>query len=356
MSVSSINSTTGSMAAAAATLQAQAVQYANNFNNLQNAVSSGNVKEAQKALASFTKDTAIASANGFDPMSQSTALRQDFSALKKAISIGDLRSAATTLSLLKKDLSTPVQKTSAAAKTSSDLQGLASAVNSGSADATKKALAAFSIDVALAATTPSSRNSAAAVVKDIRAIQSAISSGDSKATSIAFQKSWPELTSFAQSPLVFPTSENGAAQLSVSSSSQAVLQNMRTAVLQGQSNSADGTPFAPTPDMMLGSRGITIPPGAALNLSRTNSAEQIVNSAVLSAKIGANATAGANSAASAIPASAAVGANNSGNSGGTPFAPTPEMLLGSKGMTIPPGADLKISANPFLLKGLTIAS
>jgi hypothetical protein len=32
------------------------------------------------------------------------------------------------------------------------------------------------------------------------------------------------------------------------------------------------------------------------------------------------------------------------------------LLLGSRGMTIPPGADLKLPANPFLLKGLTIAS
>ena len=35
---------------------------------------------------------------------------------------------------------------------------------------------------------------------------------------------------------------------------------------------------------------------------------------------------------------------------GTPFAPTPELLLGTKGMSIPAGAQLRFANNPILLQ------
>jgi hypothetical protein len=38
------------------------------------------------------------------------------------------------------------------------------------------------------------------------------------------------------------------------------------------------------------------------------------------------------------------------NLDGTAFAPTPELMLGSKGISIPPGAELQFSNNPILLR------
>ena len=56
MSVSTINATTGSMAVGAAIVQAQAVQYANHFADLQKAVGSGDLKQAKEALSVFQRD------------------------------------------------------------------------------------------------------------------------------------------------------------------------------------------------------------------------------------------------------------------------------------------------------------
>ena len=280
MSVSTINATTGSMAAAAAVLQAQAVQYSNHFATLQNAVSSGNLGEARQALSVFQRDSAVASLNGYDPVNQTAALRQNFSALKKALTLGDIRTAQSSLSTLQKEMTLSEKQVGANGGASADLQTLDTAIQQGNLPFAKKALAAFSKDVALnsagnsAGGTNGSKgavplNSGSKAIRDIRSLQVAISSGDQQKTSTTYIKVRPELASFAQGPLVFPTSEAAVTRLSVNTSTQAVLQSMAAIVFNGLSDKSDGTSFAPTPELLLGSKGITIPPGADLPISRT---------------------------------------------------------------------------------------
>ena len=95
MSVSRINATSGTMAAAAAVAQAQAVQYANHFAELHNAIDAGDLGAARKALSEFQRDSAIATANGFDPVNQTSALRREFSGIRKALLKGDIKTAQT---------------------------------------------------------------------------------------------------------------------------------------------------------------------------------------------------------------------------------------------------------------------
>jgi hypothetical protein len=263
MSVSSIHATTGTMAAAAAVFQAQAVQYSNHF---------GDLGEARRALSVFQKDSAVALANGYDPINQTAVLRQDFSTLKKALSKGDIRLAQATLSTLKKDLGLAQKEAGAATQASADLQALGVAVKAGNLPFAKTALASFGKNLALASANRNQGqaplNSSSREVQDIRSLQVAIASGDSKNTSTTFIKLRPELASFAQSPLVFPTSGAAVTKLSVNTSTQAVLQSMAAAVFDGTSSNSDGTSFAPTPELILGSKGMTIPPGADLQISQ----------------------------------------------------------------------------------------
>jgi hypothetical protein len=153
------------------------------------------------------------------------------------------------------------------------LQALNTAISSGDIQTAKKALGTFGKDVALASSdnpqAAAPLTSSSRVVQDIRSLQVVLSSGDPKKISTTFIKMRQELTSFAQSPLVFPTSDAGIAKLSVNSSTQAVLQGISATMPGGLPNESAGTSFAPTPELLLGSKGMTIPQGADINFSGT---------------------------------------------------------------------------------------
>lgn len=253
------------MAAAAATAQAQAVQYASHFAALQNAIGSGNLKDARQALSVFQRDSAVASANGYDPVSQSLSTRQDFSALKKAVMIGDLRTAQTAFSSLKENMGLQQNGAKTPGAASAELQSLATAVSTGDIASAKKSLGEFGKKIALATSVASpspALNPGGKTIQDIRSLQVSLSSGDPKKISTTFIKVEPELASFAQAPQVFPTSGDSFAKLSVTSSTQAVLQGIESTMLGAQPSRTGGTTFAPTPELILGSKGMTIPPGA----------------------------------------------------------------------------------------------
>jgi len=73
-------SSTGN-AVSAAVMQAQATQYANDFNTLQSTIGSGDLAGAQKAMTAFLKDSAMAKTNGFDPVTQNATVSQDFTSV-----------------------------------------------------------------------------------------------------------------------------------------------------------------------------------------------------------------------------------------------------------------------------------
>jgi hypothetical protein len=270
MSVSRINATSGTMAAAAAIAQAQAVQYANHFAELHNAIDSGDLGAARKALSEFQRDSAVATANGFDPVNQTSSLRREFSSIRKALLKGDIKTAQASLSTLKKELGVaqPAAKESAL---SASLGSLAAAVNSADLPSVRRSLGAFGRDAALATSkNAKSLGVGGDLIRDIRSLQTAVQSGDPKMTSSTFIKIQPALTSFTQGPQVFPTSSAFSSKLSVPSvntSTQAVLQGLAATQPNAQARDLDGTSFAPTPEMMLGSKGMSIPAGAQLQFA-----------------------------------------------------------------------------------------
>lgn len=270
MSVSRINATSGTMAAAAALAQAQAVQYANHFAELHNAIDSGDLGAARKALSEFQRDSTLAAANGFDPVNQTSSLRREFSSIRKALLKGDIKTAQTALSTLKKELGV-AQPEAEGGTAAASLDTLAAVVNAEDSLSAGRARGAFGRNAALA----SSKNSrplgaGGDLIRDIRSPQGAAQPGDPQKTSSTFIKIQPALTSFTQGPQVFPTSGASASKLSVplvNTSTQAVLQGLAATQPNAQARDLDGTSFAPTPEMMLGSKGMSIPAGAQLQFA-----------------------------------------------------------------------------------------
>jgi hypothetical protein len=268
MSVSITNATTGTMAAAAAIAQAQAVQYTNHFASLKVAVDSGDPNKAKQALAVFQKDSAVATANGYDPVTQTAARRQDFSTLKKAVSIGDIRTAKTALSNLLTGMGLDKASVPASSSTSANIEaGTASRagverVASATSSPAKTATAVSTAD------DRSLTGSDLQTIRDIRSIQSALTSTGPQKTSNTFIKPEPQLSSFSQAPQVFPTFSDTVNKLTLNSTVQAVVQGIGLSMPGGQPSHTDGTSFAPTPELILGSKGMTIPPGADVRMSR----------------------------------------------------------------------------------------
>ena len=270
MSVSSINATSGTMAAAAAIAQAQAVQYATHFAELHNAIDSGDLGGARKALSEFQRDSSVATANGYDPVNQTASLRREFSGIRKALLEGDMKAAQTALSTLKKELGVE-QSVSAEESVSTDPEASPVAAKAENLAVAKGASGALGKDAALASSkNPRPLGAGSDFIQDIRSLLVAGQSGDPKKTSSTFIRIQTALASFTQAPQVFPTSGSVASTLSVLSvntSTQAVLQGLAATQPNAQARNLDGTSFAPTPELMLGSKGMSIPAGAELQLA-----------------------------------------------------------------------------------------
>ncbi len=256
--------------AAAALAQSQAVQYANRFAELHNAINDGDVAAARKALSDFNRDSAVATANGFDPVNQTSSLRREFSAIRKALLKGDIKTAQNSLSTLKKELgvATPEQ---AKRSLPADPASPAMALQMENLSSLRSRPGAVGRDSTLfSAKNPKSLGVGGDPARDIRSLRGTVQSDDQQkmgSTSIEIQ---PALTSFTQGPQVFPTSGAAAAKLSVppvKTSTQAVLQGLAATQPNAQVLDFGGTSFAPTPEMMLGSRGMSIPAGAELQFA-----------------------------------------------------------------------------------------
>lgn len=232
MSVSRVNATSGTMASAAAIAQTEAVRYAYHFAELQNSIDIGDLGGARMALSEFQRDSAVATARGFDPVNQTSSMRSEFASIRRALLKGDITTAQASLSNLRKELGVPERAPSDGSALLGTLSGPVADENSNVA-----------------------RVSA---------------SGESKRMSSTFIKTQPALASFTQSPQVFPTSGASSFELSVPSvttSTQAVLQGLSATQPDAQARDLDGTSFAPTPELMLGSKGMSIPDGAQLQFT-----------------------------------------------------------------------------------------
>jgi hypothetical protein len=256
------------MATAAAIAQSQAVQYANHFVELQRAIDSGDIGQAQDALLNFQRESTVAAQNGVDPINQIFSLRREFSSIQSALIKGDIRVAQSSLSNLRKELGVPQPPTQIAP----------SSAKLGSGEG-QPDLPVVSTTTGLIGTRGGGKSGGAPEVGQPRVDRRTDSSGalwmqpsdsevqTTRITSSTFIKSQPSIVSFNQSPQVFPTSNAGLSKPSipvVSTSKQAVLQGLAATLPDAQAPDLDGTAYAPTPELMIGSKGMSIPPGAML--------------------------------------------------------------------------------------------
>jgi hypothetical protein len=269
MSVSRINATSGSMAAAAAIAQAQAVQYANHFAELHNAIDSGDLGGARRALSEFQRDSAVAAANGIDPVSQTSSLRREFSNIRRALQKGDISAAQTALSTLKKEMGI-LESPDRGTPLSSELEPLVESADPGTLPTRPRLVASAGRNKQASREDSKALGPDDAFSRDILSPQEVVPSVGPRNTSSTFIKTQPALTSFTQAPQVFPTSDSFASRMSVplvNTSTQAVLQGLAATQPNAQELDLDGTPFAPSPEMMLGSKGMSIPAGAQLQFA-----------------------------------------------------------------------------------------
>lgn len=176
-------------------LEAQAKQYAKSYAALKTAVASDNTDSAKRALLTFLKASAVATANGFDPVRQNSALRKDFQTLKTAIAAGDLKNAKINLATLEKDLQA-AQDTGGSSSSSTNVQAVQAAVNSGDLASAQAALRSFATGAALAATGENNQLTAKSkTIKDIRSLQTALQSGNVKKAQASLAAALPSLQS-----------------------------------------------------------------------------------------------------------------------------------------------------------------
>jgi hypothetical protein len=225
------------MASTAAVAQAEAMRYAIHFAELHNAIDSGDLGRARKALSEFQRDSALATARGFDPVNGTSSLRSEFASIRRALQKGDIQTAQSALSnlrreMLEREMGFPDQR-----------------------DSVEQTLSVHS-----------SAPESAELVDAVSVVQSGIL----KDVSSTFIQRQPALVSFTQGPQVFPTSGASNFELSapsVSTSTQAVLQGPGATQWYADTYSVDGTAFAPTPELLLGSTGMSIPDGAQLQFA-----------------------------------------------------------------------------------------
>jgi len=225
------------MASTAAVAQAEAIRYAIHFAELHNAIDSGDLGRAREALSEFQRDSALATARGFDPVNRTSSLRSEFASIRRALRKGDIQTAQSSLSnlrreMLKREMGVPDQGDSVGKKLSVESSALESA--------------------------------------ELVDAVSVVPSGIPEDMSATFIQRQPALTSFTQGSQVFPSSGASDFELStpsVSTSTQAVLQGPGATHLYADTHALDGTAFSPTPELLIGSTGMSIPDGAQLQFA-----------------------------------------------------------------------------------------
>jgi hypothetical protein len=255
MSVSSISATSGSMAAAVAVAQSQALQYAGYFRELVTAVESADLDGARQALTGLSRISPMAAANGFDPLNQTPSFSRDFVGIRKALLKGDIRAAQSSLSSLKKEMEWVFggrreEQVSVPPTSNPPVEGLRAEQPAVSLEAGEF-----------------SRGDANGVREDRGASVSGTAQAAAEMVGTSIQID-PALASFKQAPRVFPTSSASTLQPAVSTSRQLAAQVFTAMQPEALDSVPHGTAFAPDPGMMLGSRGMSIPEGALLELKR----------------------------------------------------------------------------------------
>ena len=272
MSVSRVSTTSGLMAGAAAVTQVQAVQYASSFSELKDAVETGDLQRSRVTLNEFQRVAAGAASSGIDPIRQIPVLSRDFMAIRNALRKGDMKAAQDSLSSLKVNLGF-VSPDLTEQPTASSLVAVLAPDATPNARPTVRKLADESVkdDAPIVLENLGFLGADSELLREVRSIRTPAPSRNSTSTSSTFIRSRPELTSFSQKAQVFPTYDP-VAKLSVpvannSLQAQIVVQGLAATQPNAQMADLDGTTFAPTPELMLGSKGISIPPGAELQFS-----------------------------------------------------------------------------------------
>jgi hypothetical protein len=223
-------------------------------------------------LNEFQRVAAGAASSGLDPVRQIPVLSRDFMGVRNALRKGDMKAAQDSFSRLKVNLGF-VSSDLAEQPTVSPLKTGVAPSPTPSARPTVRKLADDSLrdDAPIVLENLGFLGADSELLREVRSIRTPGPSRNATSTSSTFIRSRPEVTSFSQKAQVFPTYDP-VAKLSIpvannSLQAQIVVQGLAATQPNAQVADLDGTTFAPTPELMLGSKGISIPPGAELQFS-----------------------------------------------------------------------------------------
>lgn len=270
MSVSRVNATSGSLAAGAALVQSQALQYASRFMELRDAVEAGDLQASKRNLMEFQRVAAGAATNGIDPLRQIPVLSKDFMGIRDALLKGDIGAAQDSLASLSRSMGAVAPVFSPASlgveaalpaapnqkpPTQRTVRSVPKEQQRKQESIVLESLGFLGADKEL--------------IRELHSMEASTPPRGPADTSSTFIRVLPELTSFAQTSQVFPTSTDFFAGLGLplannSAQAQIVIRGLAATQPNAQAADVDGTAFAPTPGLLLGSKGMTIPPGAEL--------------------------------------------------------------------------------------------
>lgn len=272
MSVSRVSATSGTMAAAAAIYQAQALQYASHFGELQAAILAGDLRGSRQLLSEFQRVASGAATKGLDPVRQIPVLSKEFSGIRDALTKGDMEAARKSLLQLQRALPGVVGLPQS--EPAEPELGIVQPPSKANARPVvrKAQVESETEDGSIVLENLGFLGADAEMLKEVRSPRAVAPAKSPTSTSSTFIKARPELTSFSQKSQVFPTSTDAAATLSVPGAktlvqARVVVQGLAATQPSAQEPYPDGTAFAPTPELMLGSRGMSIPPGALLRFA-----------------------------------------------------------------------------------------
>lgn len=280
MSVSRLNATSGSLAAGAALVQSQALQYANRFVELRDTVEAGDLAASKRNLIEFQRVAAGAASSGLDPIRQIPVLSKDFAGIRDALVKGDIEAAQASLASLRRSMGavapvfvSPNPNTQAAQLAPPDqkpvtqktVRSLPKEPLNNRESIVLESLGFLGADEEL--------------LRELHSIRASTLPKGPVNTSSTFIRVLPELTSFTQTSQVFPTSTDAFAELGLppannSTQAQVVVQGLAATQPNAQLGDMDGTAFAPTPELLLGTKGMTIPPGAELQFNNPSTLQR----------------------------------------------------------------------------------
>jgi hypothetical protein len=262
-------------------VQSQALQYANRFVELRDAVEAADLEASKRSLLEFQRVATGAASNGLDPLRQIPVLSKDFAGIRDALLKGNIGAAQDSLASLKRSMGA-VAPVFSSQNSNTEATSLVSPSPKPSGQKTVRSLPKEPLKnpESIVLESLGFLGADEELLRELHSIQASSPPKGLENTSSTFIRVRPELTSFTQTSQVFPTSTDSFSELGLppsntSTQAQVVVRGLAASQPNAQLADLDGTTFAPTPELLLGTKGITIPPGAELQFDDSSTLQTL---------------------------------------------------------------------------------